>query len=386
MKHKFDIVILGGGPAGASAALALKDADLSVAIVDKATFPREKTCGDAIPGPCVKLLKGLMGDAYVSFASTGKSEQITCSHVYPNKGKKIEIKWKAEAYNATRFDFDDYLLNLVKENTNTTIFESVDIRDITRKNAVELIDKTGEHTFTCSLLIACDGANSIAKRTLVPELSQQSLTGYAIRSYYSNVDCVDNTNEFYLLDDFPGYFWIFPLTNNQYNVGVGLLNPPKNKKDFDIKKAMQNVIDTHPIIREKFKKSKPVSKVQGFKLPLGGNCFPVSMDRVFLAGDAGHMIDPLQGHGIDKAMESGILAASHAIKCFKLNRFDGIATKPYDAAIQQTIGRELKRNLRVMRLLFKFPIVLRISAYIASYNRETVLKIFYKKRKQKDLE
>ncbi|MFT5723619.1 MAG: geranylgeranyl reductase family protein [Bacteroidia bacterium] len=380
MTSHYNIIILGAGPAGASCALALKDSGLTVAMIDKAKFPRDKPCGDAIPGPCLKLLRSLIDDTNFEPLALNKTTPVVASHVYTSNGNKLEIPWKSEAYNATRIDFDSWLVELVKLHTKTSIYESVDIRNITNTSLVQLEDKSGKNSYSCDILIACDGANSLASRKLLQRDIKHVTDGYAIRAYYKNVVCETHTNEFFLLDEFKGYFWIFPLSNNLYNVGVGLLKPPK-QKSFDLKKAMINIIKTHPVISQKFKHANKMSNIHGFRLPLGGKPFPLSGDRFMLAGDAGHLIDPLQGHGIDKAMESGILAAKQAQTCFEQNKFNASSMSSYDKQISVVIGSELKRNMRVMKVLYLFPWLINFAVGIAERNKDSILKLFYKKKK-----
>ena len=382
MNKAFDIVILGAGPAGTTCVLALKDSGLSLALIDKESFPRDKPCGDAIPGPCIKILKKVTENEQDLFNGLTKSADISNSHIYPAKGKKINIAWKAQAFNATRADFDNYLLNLVKSTTKTTVIEDFQVNNVAVEDKVIVTERSGTKVLTCDLLIAGDGTNSVVKRKMFSGTAHKGLNGYAIRSYYENVSCNANTNEFYLLDEFPGYFWIFPLTKNIYNVGVGLLNPTSEQaKSVNIKTSMQDVIENHPFISEKFKNASSIAKIQGFKLPLGGKDTSLTADHIMLTGDAAHLIDPLQGHGIDKAMESGVLAAKQAEICFKNKRFDSASMTIYQNAVETNIVKELRRNLWVMRFLFKFPFILRMAAWLAQHNPATVLGIFYRKRK-----
>ena len=274
------------------------------------------------------------------------------------------------------------LLNLVKSTTKTTVIEDFQVNNVAVEDKVIVTERSGTKVLTCDLLIAGDGTNSVVKRKMFSGTAHKGLNGYAIRSYYENVSCNANTNEFYLLDEFPGYFWIFPLTKNIYNVGVGLLNPTSEQaKSVNIKTSMQDVIENHPFISEKFKNASSIAKIQGFKLPLGGKDTSLTADHIMLTGDAAHLIDPLQGHGIDKAMESGVLAAKQAEICFKNKRFDSASMTIYQNAVETNIVKELRRNLWVMRFLFKFPFILRMAAWLAQHNPATVLGIFYRKRK-----
>ena len=101
----------------------------------------------------------------------------------------------------------------------------------------------------------------------------------------------------------------------------------------------------------------------------------LSGDGFLLAGDAAQLIDPLQGHGIDKAMLSGIYAAQQAMTCFDLNCFDSNITKNYDQKIYNSIGVELARNKKITYLLYKIPWLVDL---IASLIKITFLKKFFK--------
>lgn len=346
---EFDVVIVGAGPAGTSCALALRDANLKVALIDKDRFPRNKTCGDAIPGPSLKVLKSILPEGKLSFDAFTAKQAITSSLIYTSKGKKIEVSWKAEAYNSTRTDFDNFLLELVKTHTDTSIFEGVHIDTIECNEKVTIKGKNSDFEISCNVVIGADGANSIVSRAFSVASTGKSKSAVAVRAYYESVDCPEHVNEFYLLKTIPGYFWIFPLTEGKYNVGIGLLGNDTAEQKIDIKQAMQDVIEQHPIISKKFSGAKALSKVEGFGLPLGGEKRTISGPHFLLIGDAAWLIDPLQGHGIDKAMKSGVLAAEQVKTCVQQHNFSAIGMAAYDAAIEQSIGKELKKNLRLMR-------------------------------------
>jgi len=75
----YDIIIIGAGPAGTACALALRESGLRVALVDKSTFPRDKTCGDAIPGPTLKVLRKLLPDSDEIFDQFAEKQRIQSS-------------------------------------------------------------------------------------------------------------------------------------------------------------------------------------------------------------------------------------------------------------------------------------------------------------------
>jgi geranylgeranyl reductase family protein len=377
MHEDCNVVIIGAGPAGASCALALRNSGLKVALVDKSKFPRDKTCGDAIPGPSLKFLKEIIEESISEFDAFELKQRIHTSILYLSNGASISINWKSKAYNSSRFSFDNFLLDLVKKYATTTIHEGVFVKEISKSNGkIHLKARDTSFSMSCDILVGSDGANSIVAKALNPAIPHKATEGVAIRAYYENVNCNSDSNEFYLLKGFKGYFWIFPMCDNLYNVGIGTFKVDL-KKGFDLKKYLYEIIKDHPIISPKFKNAKVKSKVVGFALPSGGKKMKMSGERFILTGDAAHLIDPLQGHGIDKAMKSGVLAAQQIESCFKQNDFSETFIARYDSAVNTTIGKQLVRNFRLMQLFKRHPWLLRIFHPILKNNVDRVLRIIY---------
>ncbi len=133
MKKHYDIAIIGAGPAGTSCALALKTSGLSVALIDKSNFPRNKTCSDAIPGPTLKFLNQIHEPSVEEFNRFEYKQQIKSSILYLANGDSMDIEWKGKAYNSQRISFDNFLLDQVKKHTETSIYEGIRIKDIYKK-------------------------------------------------------------------------------------------------------------------------------------------------------------------------------------------------------------------------------------------------------------
>ena len=382
MDKHYNVVIIGAGPAGASCALALRKSGLKVALVDKSKFPRNKTCGDAIPGPSLKFLEEIIEESNGEFENFKLKQRINTSVMYMANGASIEVNWKSKAYNSTRFSFDNFLLNLVKKYTSTTVHEGIRIKDISRGDQkIQFRPRNTNFSISCDMLVGSDGANSIVSKTLNPDIPDKSTTGVAIRAYYENVNAPSDANEFYLLKGFQGYFWIFPMNDNLYNVGIGTLKDDL-VQGFNLKKYFHEVIDSHPIISEKFKTAEIKSKVVGFTLPSGGKKRKISGERFILTGDAAHLVDPLQGHGIDKAIKSGILAAQQIEECFRKNNFTSSFTAKYDAAVHASIGKELVRNYKLMRIVRRWPWLLSVVHPIIKNHVDLLMRMFYIRKNQ----
>ncbi|MFA5817178.1 MAG: FAD-dependent oxidoreductase [Bacteroidales bacterium] len=127
-----DVVIIGGGPAGCSAALALKGSGKKVLLVDKAVFPREKTCGDSIPAHALIGLENVSPGIYDSFLQKVQSVSFRSSAlVFPN-GSQIVFNWTLPGYIAERRIFDGFLLDRVIVTTDAQVITGLKVVDYQR--------------------------------------------------------------------------------------------------------------------------------------------------------------------------------------------------------------------------------------------------------------
>lgn len=354
MNKKFDIAIIGGGPSGCACALALHNSGLKVVLIDKDVFPRDKICGDAIPGPSFKAMDYIhptWGDRMRSFAD---KKEIRTSIIFAPNGKKVELNWITYAYNSKRLNFDNFLYRIVQNETNTTCInnrlENVNVQN----EMVRCILEDGSE-ITTSIVIGCDGAYSMVRRMLDTKHGLDKPQAVAVRAYYKNVrDINEDVNEFHFFKAFPGYFWIFPLPYGEANVGFGIAQNPKNDS-INLSESLEYILTKIPRVASRFTHAEPLDKIKEFSLPIWTKKQELSGNRFMLCGDAASLTDPMQGHGIDKGMWSGIYAAQQAMDCFRQNRFDAKFISHYDERVFKQLGTELKRSAFFMRTVLKFP-------------------------------
>lgn len=122
--------------------------------------------------------------------------------------------------------------------------------------------------------------------------------------------------EIHLLKGYmPGYFWIFPLPDNTYNTGFGMVTSAIKEKKINLRKTLLNIIHSDKQIQKRFTNAVALETPIGYGLPTGSRKVPISGERFLLAGDAASLIDPATGEGIGNAMLSGIIAGKHAVMC-----------------------------------------------------------------------
>ncbi len=355
----FDIAIIGAGPAGCACALALHESGLRVVMLDKDIFPRDKICGDAIPGLAFKAMDKINSKWGFAMRQLIDKEDIRTAKIYAPNNKIITLDWVTYAYNSKRLNFDNFLFQLVKKETSTTIFENKRLQKVVVGNGGVHCQFQDNLLIHATIVIGCDGANSMVMRQLGSIELQNAPSCAAVRAYYHGIEELkEGVNEFHFFKDLiPGYFWIFPLENGWANVGFGILNSntSKKKKKLKLRDTLNMITTTLPSIAPRFKNAQLMDSSKGFALPLGTQKLPISGNRFMLCGDAASLIDPLQGHGIDNAMWCGLFAAKQATECFKKNNFEASFMAQYDEAVYKKIGTELATNAFIMRLFSRFP-------------------------------
>ncbi|MCS6989824.1 MAG: geranylgeranyl reductase family protein [Chloroherpetonaceae bacterium] len=361
----FDALIVGCGPAGASAAIALaQKGAFRIGVLDKAKFPRDKICGDALSGNVVSTLKALSPALYERFqAFPEKLGSYGIRFVAPN-GKHLDVPFKSPratvaeppGFISRRMDFDNFLASEVKSLPNVSLLEET-LAESVQIGQESVAVKTNRGTLTAALLIGADGANGVTTRTLATFKPEDAHFCAGLRAYYKGVSGMREQNfiELHFLRELlPGYFWIFPLPNGYANVGLGVLSRVVKKKRLDLKKLLARIIETHPDIAPRFKRATMVNGVKGYGLPLGSKRRALSGERFMLAGDAASLIDPFSGEGIGNAMKSGKLAAEVAAESLAQREFSREFLKRYDERVYQKLGSELWLSHTLQRLA-NFP-------------------------------
>jgi menaquinone-9 beta-reductase len=338
----YDVAIVGAGPGGAMCALGLKNSGLRVAVLDKAKFPRDKICGDALSGKvseALKLLAPELADEYERFS---QKLSTTAVRIVSPSGDCLEIAFKQNQYAgsalghiSTRLVFDNFLVDKLRGAANISLLENCSVKNIApQKDFIDL--HCSGRTIRASVVVGADGAQSLVAKRLANFTVDPKHYSAAVRAYVSGLrdERPENYVEFYILKDIlPGYLWIFPLPNGMANVGMGVLSSALHKKRLNLREKLVEILSTHPLIAPRFKNATITDSVKGFGLPLGSKRFNISGERFMLVGDAASLIDPLTGEGIGEAMLSGGFAAKEILHCFEAQDFSAAAMKRYDDAV-----------------------------------------------------
>ena len=376
-----DVCIVGAGPGGAATALKLSYLNIPCVLIDKATFPRDKVCGDAISGKVTTLLNRLDPAILERFnAKPIQSDVWGIRFVAPNdkvldipfKPNYVRDKKNAPGYVAKRMDFDHFLIEEIKKRNNIRFFEGQSVDQyLPSENGYLIKDKDEIFKVETKLLIIANGAHSTFSRQQAGLEMDVKHYAAAVRAYYNNVTgfSADQFIELHFIKSItPGYFWVFPLPNGDANVGLGMRSDILKKKKLNLRKALNEIIETHPKIKNRFQNATLISDVQGYGLPLGSKKRVLSGDHFMLVGDAGHLIDPLTGEGIGNAFYSGFIAAEQAEKCLKSNDFSAEFLLDYDVRVARVLGSEMQLSYRLQQML-RYPFLVNIIAGIIKRNQ-----------------
>jgi geranylgeranyl reductase family protein len=366
-----DVIICGGGPAGSTCALALAGSGLSVVVIDKESFPRDKICGDAIAPYVPKVLNTIHPKYKVAaLAFTEKVDVSTCRVVAPN-GRHLDLVSPESGFIATRMAWDHFLYTLASAEPDITYFLNEQVTDVVCYESGVTVS-TATTVFKAQLVIGCDGAHSIVNKKLAgtkPDLEHYS---GAVRAYYKNVaGLTENTYELHFLKDtLPGYFWIFPVKDNIANVGLGMLSSEISKRKINLRETMEQIIKQDPTINARFKNAELRGKIEGFGLPLGSRKVTVSGHRFLMCGDAASLIDPATGEGIGQAMISGRYAGWQVKRCFKENNFSAQFMKQYDKELYAKLWKDHRRRYLLRKFMLGNAALLNRLFTIISKNKQ----------------
>ncbi len=382
--HHTEICIVGAGPGGCAAALKLDSLGISCTVVDKARFPRDKICGDAISGKVTTLMHRLDPEMLRRFDSSPTHTGVWGIRLAAPDGTQFDIPFGAQVvppsasapgYVCRRMDFDDFLIRELKSKPRISLREETEIVRYERNEGGYLLyQKDGAAGFQCRLLLVADGAQSAFSRKYAGLEKDPAHHAASVRAYYKGVRGLEESHliELHFLQSIlPGYFWIFPLPDGRANVGLGIRSDVVARRRINLRKEFENLMRTHPALKDRFAGAALEGMVEGYGLPLGSKQRPISGDHFMLLGDAGHLIDPLTGEGIGNAFYSGIIAAEQAQKCLSQEDFSADFLKDYDKRVARVLGSEMQLSYRLQRLL-SYPMIANLLARIMAGNTRLI--------------
>ncbi len=335
-----DIVIIGAGPAGASAALTFaRQGRYSVLVIDKTAIPRDKPCGGAMPGAVESLLSLDLSEIVAN-----RTTRLQLYHNY-----KQSIMYHTEGNQAPllvhRRLFDAFLLRQAQNRFDGLMLKTgAEVRIIEEENnGINVVLKDGSR-IQSRYVIGADGAlgrtaesvGLMGDRRFAQSLEAEVIMkADAYRQFHNtmvmNYFCIPK-----------GYGWIFPKDNAILSCGIGTWGSPINIRHY---------LDDF-LLRSLPKEAIEAISVKGHPIPVYRGRRPIATKRVLLTGDAAALVDPISGEGIRYALHSGKIAAESISAVLEGDCSPNSIAQSYQERIESEIGMVLKRRLSFVSLAF----------------------------------
>lgn len=308
-----DVLVVGAGPAGSSAAAWAARAGKSVVIIDKEKFPRDKPCGDGLTPRAIKELTALGLSDWL--ADKPRNLGLRAAGF----GQELLLPWASPSLpdwgsSVPRTELDNRILDVART-SGATVHDGVAASDVEVDNGriVTVIGtRDGEAVYyKPQTVIVADGVRSHLGRKLNREWHRDTAYGVAARAYIASDRHDDSWISSHLElrgadnEILSGYGWIFPQGNGEVNIGVGTLATNKRPADLNLRALMSQYTEQQ---RADWKLQGDLRLPWSAMLPMGGAVSGVAGKNYMFIGDAAGCVNPLNGEGIDYGLETGRLA------------------------------------------------------------------------------
>jgi geranylgeranyl reductase family protein len=342
MESRVDVLVVGAGPAGSAAAHTAAQRGLDVLVVDKATFPRDKTCGDGLTTGALRLLEalGFPLDAIPSYTSVRETVIVSPS------GRQVRLPFPPDGEFAgvvPRAELDTALAEHAAR-AGATVRDGNGIAGLSVHDDGATAELADGAVVQARWIVAADGHYSGVRHLLEPDRSPQLGDWSTFRQYFRGVE----DRRLWVLfepDLLPGYAWVFPLPDGRANVGFAMRRADGQGR---IVKERWVQLLQRPSIRAAIgNDAEPEGPHRAWPVPTHFDADALTAPRVLFVGDAAEVVDPMTGEGIGQALATGLLAGEAIASGGDANRVAAL----YRRRVSSTLGRDLRFAQRVQHVL-----------------------------------
>ncbi len=341
-REELDVVVVGAGPAGCAAAITAVREGLRVLVVDKATFPRDKTCGDGLTTAALRDLERLGLSLGVLPSAMPVHETVLVSP----SGRRVTLPMPGGGLHTVvvpRLELDAALVALARS-VGVDVHDGVALEGLVDGDPAVARLSNG-FTVRTRWVIAADGQYSPTRRALGVRSGPELGTWHAVRQYFSGVDDA-RLSVLFEADLLPGYAWVFPLPDGRANVGFGVLRDGR-ARGKGLRALWPDVLARASMREALGPRACPEGAHRAWPIPSVYDPARLAAGPALFAGDAASVVDPLTGEGIAQALETGMLAATSIARA---------GSRPtvrarYVSLVDRALGRDLRFAGRLQRLL-----------------------------------
>jgi geranylgeranyl reductase family protein len=371
-----DVVIVGGGPAGAAAAARLAAGGFTTILVDRSSFPRDKVCGDFVGPIALSELADLGVAGTEAFRATNKIRDGAL-HVDGDKlaGRPLPQVDELPSYGRVipRLQLDAWVLDAARR-AGTTFLGGRRVTAIEQAPGAVIVrgsSAAGPWQLRTRLLLGADGSNSTVARALRGSLPPRHDRILAVRAYFDDVGGpADQGDMYFCSETFPGYCWLFPASGARANVGVGIVLSTYPQYDSrNLRELLLELIAEDTAMRLRLGNARMDGQILGCPLTTYNPRLPLVGDRMMLLGDAAGLINPLNGEGIQYALQSARWAADVAADRLCSGQLDATSLGSYQRRVHHSLRTDMAFSrliVQVIRNRHLNPIWMRALRIIAS--------------------